>query len=175
MGVGPDRIMLSAFRTTAALRRCSPVALDWAKMASQVTTDSGRAELAALRGEISEINKSLDSVPDGVASVDWAHWKSRIQTPGAVDQFEAAFNSLQVPTLQDTFTAELTSKFNAAIAAAEDQAVNAQAQIARLEQELVDLQAAKDDLYNKTVEDELAANPELEAEIEGEIADNYWK
>merc|ERR1711934_411133 len=100
MGVGPDRIMLSAFRTTAALRRCSPVALDWAKMASQVTTDSGRAELGALRGEIAEINKSLDSVPEGAANVDWGYWKTKIQTPGAVDQFEAAFNSLQTPALQ---------------------------------------------------------------------------
>merc|ERR1711934_1338409 len=117
MGVGPDRIMLSAFRTTAALRRCSPVALDWAKMASQVTTDSGRAELGALRGEIAEINKSLDSVPEGAANVDWAYWKTKIQTPGAVDQFEAAFNAMQTPTLEDTFTAGLTAKFDSAISA----------------------------------------------------------
>ena len=128
-----------------------------------------------MRGEIAEINKSLDAVPDGPASVDWAHWKSRIQTPGAVDQFEAAFNSLQVPTLQDTSTAELTSKFNTAIAAAEGTAAASEVRIKELEAELEALTAAKADLYNKTVGAELAENPELAAEIDAEIADNYWK
>merc|ERR1711934_235348 len=174
MGV-PIDTMLSAFRGTVALRRCAPVAIDWGAIAAKVTTDSGKAELGMLRAEITEINKALDSVPDGVASVDFGYWKQKIQTPGAVEQFESAFNALQTPTLQDTFTSELSSRFESAIAAAEVQAAASEARIEELKAELESLAVAKAELYNKTVDESLAENPELEAEIEAEIADNYWK
>merc|ERR1712166_508232 len=85
MGSCPrSKTMLSAFRGTVALRRCAATAvLDWGAIASKISTDSGKTELAALRMEMAEVNKALDSVPTGEASVDFAHWRTRIQTPGA--------------------------------------------------------------------------------------------
>merc|ERR1712166_756403 len=165
MGSCPrSKTMLSAFRGTVALRRCAATAvLDWGAIASKISTDSGKTELAALRMEMAEVNKALDSVPTGEASVDFAHWRTRIQTPGAVDQFEAAFNGLQVPTLEDTFT-------GAAQALADSSSVR----ITELEAEVEVVKAAKGGLHETTVASQLAANPALAAEIDAELANNEW-
>merc|ERR1712028_156507 len=96
--------MLSVFRSSVAMRRCAPVMVEWTAIAQKVTTDSGKGELAKLRLEIAEVNKSLGETP--AVNIDWDHWRSRIQTPGAVDSFKAAYDGLAVPTLADTFTAE---------------------------------------------------------------------
>eukprot|EP00656_Telonema_subtile_P020240 TRINITY_DN2138_c0_g1_i1.p1 TRINITY_DN2138_c0_g1~~TRINITY_DN2138_c0_g1_i1.p1 ORF type:complete len:207 (-),score=63.64 TRINITY_DN2138_c0_g1_i1:192-812(-) len=171
----PIDTMLSAFRGTVALRRCAQtVALDWSAISTKINTDSGRAELASLRMEIMEVNKALDKIPSGDASVDFAYWKTKIQTPGAVDQFEKAFNGLQVPVLEDTFTAALTSKFDAVIATAQEHAETSEARIKALEAEVEDVQAQKGALRNVSVEAHLAAVPELAAEIEAEIENNEW-
>eukprot|EP00658_Telonema_sp_P-2_P076044 TRINITY_DN65_c0_g1_i1.p2 TRINITY_DN65_c0_g1~~TRINITY_DN65_c0_g1_i1.p2 ORF type:complete len:169 (+),score=55.43 TRINITY_DN65_c0_g1_i1:128-634(+) len=167
--------MLSAFRLTATMRRCAPVALDWAAITSKVSTDSGRAELARLRSEIADINKALDSVPAGEASVDFDAWRARIQTPGAVDAFEKAFAGLQVPVLEDTFSAALGTKFDAAIADAETHARNSENRITELEAEIEAVQAQKLNIGDVSVEDTLAANPDIAAEIEAELAENNWK
>ena len=152
---------------------CAPVLVDWTAISSKVTTDSGKASLAGLRLEISEVNKSLGDAT--APNIDWAHWNSRIATPGAVDSFKAAYDGLAVPTLADTFTAELSSKFDSAIAAAEEHAANSTARIAELQAELVSLDESKAAIVNRSVDDELEANPALAEEIEAEIADNHWK
>merc|ERR1712166_616928 len=176
MGSCPrSKTMLSAFRGTVALRRCAATAvLDWGAIASKISTDSGKTELAALRMEMAEVNKALDSVPSGEASVDFAHWRSRIQTPGAVDQFEAAFSGLQVPTLEDTFTGPLTSAFDAAVVSAQVLADSSSVRITELEAEVEAVKVAKAGLHETTVADQLAANPAIAAEIEAELADNEW-
>merc|ERR1711998_517825 len=174
MGDNPRIAMLSALRSTVVMRRCAPVALDWGKLATKVTTDSGKAELAALRSEVAEVNKSLEAGSAG-GEVDWAFWKSKIATPGAVDQFKAAYDGLEVPTLEDTFTAELTSKFDAAIKAAEEHAEASEVRIKELEEQLEALAQSKLEVVNRTVDEELAANPALAQEIEAEIAENNWK
>merc|ERR1712216_505117 len=171
--MGPShQIMLGVFRGSMAARRCAPVMVDWTSIASKVTTDSGKAALAGLRLEINEVNKSLGSSSGG--DIDWAHWNSRIQTPGAVDSFKAAYDGLAVPTLADTFTAELSTQFDGAIKSAEEHAANSTTRIAELQAELAALEVSKAAIVNRTVDEELAANPALAEEIEAEIADNHW-
>ena len=113
--------------------------------------------------------------PRGAANIDWAHWNSRIATPGAVDSFKEAYDNLVVPTLADTFTAEMSSKFDAALVVAEQHAENSRVRIAELEQELLNIEVAKAAIVHQTVDDALDEDPALAAEIEAEIEDNHWK
>ena len=147
--------------------------MDWTAISSNVTTDSGKASLAGLRLEISEVNKSLGDTT--APNIDWAHWNSRIATPGAVDSFKEAYDNLVVPTLADTFTAEMSTKFDAALVVAEQHAENSRVRIAELEQELLNIEVAKAAIVHQTVDDALDEDPALAAEIEAEIEDNHWK
>merc|ERR1712216_326228 len=100
-------------------------------------------------------------------------WKASIKTPGVVDGFQAAFTKLSVPEMQDTYSAEVDSKFAAAIAQAEQHAAASEARIKELEGELNALNNRKN-WSEVTVEEELANNPAIAAEIEQEIAQNKW-
>merc|ERR1711998_768114 len=147
--------------------------LDWAALSSKVTSDAGKAELASLRAAYSDIVKAVDSAPESAPKIDWAKWKATIKTPGVVDGFEQAFSKLQVPEMQDTFSAEVDTKFAAAIEKAEGFAASSEARIKELEGELNTLNNRKN-WSEVTVDEELEASPEIAAEIEAEIAANKW-
>merc|ERR1711918_309056 len=70
-------------------------------------------------------------------------------------------------------SAEVDSKFAAAIEKAEGFAASSEARIKELEAELNALNNRKN-WSEVTVEEELANNPEIAAEIEHEIANNKW-
>merc|ERR1712046_251895 len=152
-----------------ALRSTRVARLDWAALSSKVTSDAGKAELASLRAAYSDIVKAVDSAP----AIDWAKWKATIKTPGVVDGFEAAYGKLSTPAMADTYSAEVDSKFAAAIEKAEGFAASSEARIKELEAELNALNNRKN-WSEVTVEEELANNPEIAAEIEHEIANNKW-
>merc|ERR1712216_1049298 len=153
--------------------RCTAVArLDWAALSQKVTSDAGKAELNALRATYSEI-KAVDSAPAAPPAIDWAKWESTIKTPGIVVDFKAAYSKLSVPAMEDTFTAGVEEKFGEAIKSAEVAAAASEARIKELEAELADLNNRRD-WSEVTVEEELANNPAIAAEIEDEIANNKW-
>merc|ERR1711918_253809 len=77
--MGVAAMIRGALRSTRVLR------LDWAALSSKVTSDSGKAELNALRAAYSDIVKQVDSAPATPPTIDWAKWKATIKTPGIVD------------------------------------------------------------------------------------------
>merc|ERR1712196_429994 len=103
-------------------------------------------------GTYAELTKAADAAPEKPHSIDWAKWEKQIKTPGVVAEFKEAYSKLSIPAMEDTFTAGLESKFAAALESAEAAASASEARI----------------------EEELAANPEIAAEIEAEIKDNKW-
>merc|ERR1712188_231894 len=92
-----------------------------------------------------------------VARLDWA---APIKTPGIVDEFKAAYSKLSVPAMEDTFTAEVESKFAAAVKTAEVAAAASEARIKELEADLAELDNRRN-WSEVTVEEELAANPAI--------------
>jgi hypothetical protein len=142
-------------------------------LSSKVTSDAGKAELNALRAAYSDIVKSVDSAPSSTPSIDWAKWKATIKTPGVVEAFESSYSKLSIPAMEDTFTAEVESKFADALTKAEGLAASSEARIKELEAELAKLNNRRD-WSEVTVEEELANNPEIAAEIEDEIQNNRW-
>jgi len=155
------------FRATRVAR------LDWAALSGKVTSDAGKAELNALRAVYADIAKAVDQAPATAPQIDWAKWSATIKTPGVVDEFKAAYEKLSVPEMEDTFSAEMDSKFATAIAAAGAHAEASTARMAELEAQLAEL-AERREWSEVTVEEELANNPEIAAEIEEEIATNKW-
>merc|ERR1711988_1677211 len=163
MGIDRLAMLRGALRSTRVAR------LDWGALSSKVTSDAGKAELNALRAQYAEIVKACDSVPDKTPTVNWAKWKATIKTPGVVEGFEQAFSKLSIPKMEDTFSAEVDAKFAGAIAQAEERAAASEVRIKELEDQLAELNNRKD-WSEVTVEEELANNPEIAAEIEDEIA-----
>merc|ERR1712139_574616 len=143
--MGSSKMMRGALRSSRVVR------LDWVALGNKVTSDAGKLELANLRAAYSEIVKTTSSAPATTPQVDWAKWKATIKTPGVVDDFQAAFGKLSVPAMEDTFTAKVEADFAAALSTAEGLASTSESRIK-----------------------ELAANPEIAAEIEAEIEANKW-
>merc|ERR1711998_85867 len=165
--MGTGTMMRGAFRASRVAR------LDWAALSGKVTSDAGKAELNALRAVYSDLLKQVDSAPATTPTIDWAKWKATIKTPGVVDEFQAAYSKLNVPEMEDTFTAGVEDKFASAISNANELAAASEARIKELEAQLAELNNRRD-WSEVTVEEELANNPELAAEIEKEIEDNKW-
>merc|ERR1711907_893424 len=156
---------MGAAMIRGALRSTRVARLDWAALSSKVTSDSGKAELNALRAAYSDIVKTVDSAPASAPAIDWAKWKATIKTPGIVDSFQAAYGKLNVPEMEDTYTAAVESKFADAISKAEELASASENRIKELEAQLASLNNRKD-WSEVTVEEELANNPAIAAEIE---------
>jgi len=147
--------------------------MDWVALSGKVTSDAGKAELNSLRAAYADVVKTVDAAPSTTPTVDWAKWSATIKTPGIVDEFKAAYEKLSVPQLEDTFTADVNSTFESAIAAAEVHAAASTTRIVELEAMLVEVENRKD-WTEVTVDEELAKNPEIAAEIEEEIESNKW-
>jgi hypothetical protein len=139
----------------------------------KVTSDAGKAELAMLRATYADIQKSVDKAPSSTPTVDFAKWKTQIKTPGVVDDFQAAYNKLSVPAMEDTFSADVDATFATAISKATELGDASEARIKELEAQLEELNNRRD-CSEVTVEEELANNPEIAAEIEKEIEENKW-
>merc|ERR1712070_1331360 len=152
------------------IRATAVARLDWTALQSKVTSDAGKAELAALRGVYSELAKASNDAPSSTPVIDWAKWSKAIKTPGVVDEFKSAYGKLSVPAMADTFSADVGAKFAAAI---EGAASASEVRIKELEEQL----AALDNRPNwsdVTIEEELAKSPEIAAEIEEEISQQKW-
>merc|ERR1711981_45753 len=165
--MGERSMLRGCFRSTRAVK------LDWAALSGKVTSDAGKAELNALRSTYQELTKAADSAPDTPHVIDWAKWEKAIKTPGVVSEFKEAYSKLSISAMEDTYTAGIEAKFSEAIAQAETAASASEARIKELEEELAKLNNRKD-WSEVTVEEELAANPALAAEIEAEIKDHHW-
>merc|ERR1712167_15468 len=109
-----------AMRSTRVARVAATRAtrLDWAALSGKVTSDKGKAELNALRSQYSEILKAVDAAPEKTPTIDWAHWKATIKTPGVVDGFQQALTKVNVAPMEDTFSANIESTFATAISEA---------------------------------------------------------
>merc|ERR1711998_769783 len=118
--------------------------LDWAALSSKVTSDAGRSEFNLLRSQYGEILKAVDSAPKTTPTINWAHWKAAIKTPGVVEGFEQALSKIDVAPMEDTFSAEVDAKFGAAIEKAHVLADASETRIKELEAQLAELNNAKD-------------------------------
>merc|ERR1711998_73587 len=131
------------------------------------------SRVARLRAAYADIQKSIDKAPSSTPTVDFAKWKAQIKTPGVVEDFEAAYGKLSVPAMEDTFSAEVDATFATAISKATELGNASEARIKELEAQLEELNNRRD-WSEVTVEEELANNPEIAAEIEKEIEENKW-
>merc|ERR1712167_525589 len=119
-----------------------------------------------------------------VVRLDWAALSQKVTSDAGKAELnalratyseitKAAYSKLSVSAMEDTFTAGVEEKFGEAIKSAEVAAAASEARIKELEAELADLNNRRD-WSEVTVEEELANNPAIAAEIEDEIANNKW-
>jgi len=124
------------FKSRGAFRSTRVVRLDWAALSGKVTSDAGKAELAALRATYSDIIKACDSAPATTPTIDWDKWEATIKTPGVVAGFKESFGKLDIAPMEDTFTAKIDAKFAESMENANTLAAASEARIKELEAEL---------------------------------------
>ena len=87
--------------------------MDWLALAGKVSTDGARADVARLRDLVGEIQAEHQKFSGSPAPIDFDAYRSSINTPGLVDQFEAAYNSLSFPTYANESAASALADFDA--------------------------------------------------------------
>eukprot|EP00693_Jakoba_libera_P002467 EC692327.1.p1 GENE.EC692327.1~~EC692327.1.p1 ORF type:complete len:208 (+),score=93.63 EC692327.1:66-626(+) len=141
-------------------------------VAEKLTTPKGREELGRLMKTRDELNKMIrnDTKP---VSVDFDHYRKVIQTEGLVDAFQSALSNAKLPEIQDTFTAEAEAVFTELIAQAKALSDESTSRVNEL-QGLLDNLRARKDISEITIEEALAEDPKLAAEINQEIEEERW-
>jgi len=96
------------------------------------------------RAQHEDLKRQLENTPKEADPIDWAHYARAIRTPGVVDQFKTAYANLKYPTLDaKTALATIEESERKALQAAQEATKEAEAHLAKLQQQLKELAAAK--------------------------------
>lgn len=164
--------MLSRF---AVRRLCqSASGISWSSMAAGMASKDAKEELFALKRVVDDLEKELSTIPAQPEKVDFRYWASQIRTPGLVESYEQAYNSVKVPQFEAT---ELLQKSRTVFAALREQAILSvqenQAKVVSLQAELAAVEA-RQSRTDATIEEELAKNPALASAVKAEIENEDW-
>ena len=160
-------------RTAIVGRRYAQRAPDFARIAAKVTSQTTRADVAALRSAMEERKQLAAAVAAPVQPIDWAFYEKTISDKKIVADMKKAYEEIQIPAFVSDIGAESTKELEAFMAEALEGKNKSAARIAELEAELAVL------LANRTSEEttiaEVAAKvPQLDAEARQEIAEGNW-
>eukprot|EP00211_Chloroparvula_japonica_P009353 CAMPEP_0119125666 /NCGR_PEP_ID=MMETSP1310-20130426/4868_1 /TAXON_ID=464262 /ORGANISM="Genus nov. species nov., Strain RCC2339" /LENGTH=173 /DNA_ID=CAMNT_0007115759 /DNA_START=8 /DNA_END=529 /DNA_ORIENTATION=+ len=161
----------AAGRRVEGLRGLSAGALDSIDPAG--LSDQTKRELGSLRKALGTVRSAVDAGGKAPDAIDWKQYEDSIDG-ATLKVFKDALANYSVPKYDGTEVADLKSAFATLEAEAKDAAAQSEARIAALEQELKDIEAAKVKLATKTVDEELASDPELAAKIDKEIMEGNW-
>lgn len=167
----PQNIHMLRHSVLRTVRRTR--SMDWLALAGKVSTDGARADVARLRDLVGEIQAEHQKFSGSPAPIDFDAYRSSINTPGLVDQFEAAYNSLSFPTYANESAASALADFDAVLATAESATSASAARLAVLEGMITSAETTKTSA-DTTVEEVLARHPEIGEEIDEEIKKHEW-
>eukprot|EP00294_Goniomonas_avonlea_P004124 CAMPEP_0114557732 /NCGR_PEP_ID=MMETSP0114-20121206/9992_1 /TAXON_ID=31324 /ORGANISM="Goniomonas sp, Strain m" /LENGTH=257 /DNA_ID=CAMNT_0001743049 /DNA_START=14 /DNA_END=787 /DNA_ORIENTATION=- len=151
--------------------------LSWSDLASTLNTSEAKLELQNLRGTFETIIKELSVLRQPPPSVDWAHWKKEISTPGFVDEMKKLYDQVQIPQIEVKPTekdAAFDKEFAELLASAKKDAADAERALAELTAEM-EADAGRKPLREMTIEDVEAAYPALAEQVNKEIEAGEWK
>lgn len=145
----------------------------WDELGGLVSSDEGKRELAALRSTYVDIAGKLASLAKPQDPINWAEWSKDID-PKLVQQFKQTFESMKLPKYEGNEVAEATAQFAALQKEAEALVAASQSRIAEIQGEISNIQKEKERIATTTIDDELAADPELAKELDEEVQKNYF-
>lgn len=141
---------------------------------SDVDDPSVRKELSRIR---SLEDDAIAQVSKEIPAIDWDKWRSKINTPGVVDEIKAAHDSIEVPSVveeQKRLQKEVIDAFAPIIKEAEELAIEADKSAKELQMQLEEYTYLNEKLSDLTIDEVLERFPQMKKEIEDDIANNRW-
>ncbi|EFN57368.1 hypothetical protein CHLNCDRAFT_56064 [Chlorella variabilis] len=151
----------------------APQTTVWDELSDLVTSDDGKRELATLRSSYVDIAQKLTGMAKTQPAIKWADWSKEID-PKLVQQFKQAYETMKLPKYEGTELQEATAQFAALQKEAEALVTSSQIRIAEIQTEIANIQKEKERIATTTIDDELAADPELAKEVDEEVQKNYF-
>lgn len=145
----------------------------WDELGDLVSSDEGKRELSILRSTYADIAQKLANMAKPQDAISWQEWSKDID-PKLVQQFKQAYETMKVPKYEGSDIQDATAQFTALSKEAQAMVAASEARIAEIKEELVNIQKEKQRIATTTIDDELAADPELAKEVDDEVQKNYF-
>ena len=153
-------------------RKVGQKVVNWVKI-TDVLSAEAKVPVLALKGRFEARQARLSAYPDQLQPIDWSYYKDSIKRPGLVEDFEKQYAALKVPYPPDTFSKELTEKFERAEKMSLDAIKESKETLERLTKELETIKAQKP-IEEMTVDEYLADKPELKKKIDEDTYNYNW-
>jgi hypothetical protein len=188
---------LARAQTRGFAEKAVAAEVDWDAISNLVHSDEGKRELVSLRTTFLDIQSRLTGMSKATAPPNWAEWSKELD-PKIVDGFKKAFESesqppkipvpanpspspslsplpgMALPAYQGNDVAAAESRFMEIIAQAEVLAADSAARVTEIKAELAGIETEKARIATMTVDEELAADPALAAEIDADVEKNSF-
>lgn len=89
-----------------ASKRIAQSSVNWSALAERVPPTQ-KNNFIAFKSRSDKYLRAVHANPEVSPKFDWSFYKSRVATPGLVDTFQKAYESLKIPYPADTLSAEV--------------------------------------------------------------------
>jgi len=86
-----------------ASKRIATTSIDWAALAVKIPAEN-KAAFGALKVKVDKHMRSVNSLPEGIAAINFDVYRSKVNVPGMVDNFEKQYKALSIPYPSDQGT-----------------------------------------------------------------------
>ncbi|KAL4859752.1 Cytochrome P450 710A2 [Chlorella vulgaris] len=145
----------------------------WDELSDLVSSDEGKRELATLRSTYADIAHKLTSMAKDQPEINWQEWQKEID-PKLVQQFKQTYETMKLPTYEGNDIDEAATQFAELQKEAEQLVAFSKNRIVEIEAEIVNIQKEKKRIATTTIDDELAADPEMAKEVDAEVRENHF-
>lgn len=148
--------------------------INWDLFDTLITSDEGQRELAGLRSAIATYQQKVDDMAKPAQVINWEQYKDTIDKD-LLAAMKEAYTGMQLPEFDVEGTLkEVDEKFKPLLEQAEEMAAFSKKRAAEIEEEIKQIDAEMARLSKVTVDEELAAHPEIAAAVDKEIADGRF-
>lgn len=143
------------------------------ELGAQLSTDEAKRELAALKSTFYDIKSKYEALAKPVAPIDWEGYKQKLD-PQLVEMFKKAYDTTPYPDYPSTDVEEARAVFAELEKEGLEIEEAAKKRMKEIQAEITKLQAEQERLTVMTIDEALAEDPELAAEIDKEISEGKW-
>jgi len=86
-----------------AAKRIATSSIDWAALAVKMPAEN-KAAFGALKMKVDKNMRAVNSLPEAIAPIDFEKYRSKVNVPGMVDNFEKQYKALAIPYPSDQGT-----------------------------------------------------------------------
>ncbi|EIE20405.1 hypothetical protein COCSUDRAFT_57553 [Coccomyxa subellipsoidea C-169] len=142
---------------------------DWDTFYSLVTSDEAKREVGSLRAQFNELRQKLSKPSTAPKEINWDEFKE--VDAAILDTFKKAFAGVKIPKYDVTEALKkVDGEFEPLLKSSEELEAYSKKRYEEIQKEISTIDEETEKLNSRTVDDELAADPELTKEVDEEIS-----